>query len=76
VNAGYVISSETAKELAAALQEVHSRDGVEGNGRFSHNLVQEAMQNQAIRLMAIPHERWSQEMLMELIWEDFQPFLA
>lgn len=74
-NAGYVMSAETTKELTVKLQEIFTRHGIEGNGRFSYNLVQEAMQYQAIRLMDTPHDQWNQQLLMELVWSDFEPIL-
>lgn len=74
-NAGYLISAETKKELTVKLQEIFTRHGVEGNGRFSYNLVQEAMQHQAIRLMDTPRDLWNQQLLMELIWSDFLPVM-
>lgn len=72
-DAGYVIGSETRKALAAKLHAVIPR--VEGNGRFCYNLVQEAMQNQAVRLMEIPRDQWSHESMAELVWSDISPIL-
>jgi len=71
-NAGYLITDETVEKLAARLAEIAEKHGIGGNGRFAKNLVQEAMQNQAIRLTEIPQEQWDPMQLAELTWADFQ----
>lgn len=71
-NAGYLITNETIEKLAVRLSEIAGEHGIGGNGRFARNLVQEAMQNQAIRLTEIPQEEWNPRQLAELTWADFQ----
>jgi len=71
-NAGYLITDETVKKLAARLAEIAEQHGIGGNGRFARNLVQEAMQNQASRLIGIPQKEWNPKQLAELTWADFQ----
>lgn len=74
--AGYQIEKTTLARITASLADAATRHNLDGNGRFSRNLLQEAMQNQALRLMAMPKEEWNQVLLTELIWEDFQSLLA
>lgn len=73
--AGYRIGSDTLARITQRLEEMAQGKGIEGNGRFSRNLLQEAMQNQALRLTSLPREDWSEERLGELAWEDFRSIL-
>lgn len=73
--AGYVIDEQALEKVAMCLEKAIQAHRLNGNGRFSHNLLQEAMQHQAMRLMETPKEDWNQERLMQLVWADFQPLL-
>ncbi|WP_064199180.1 AAA family ATPase [Brevibacillus brevis] len=72
---GYAIEKTVLEKISQSLEKAVSDHRLNGNGRFSHNLLQEAIQNQAVRLMDIPKQEWNQEMLMQLAWADFQPLL-
>lgn len=73
--AGYRIADDTLQRITGRLQELAGDKGLHGNGRFSVNLLQETIQNQALRLTAQPREQWSEEVLGELSWEDFRASL-
>ncbi|QDX94549.1 AAA family ATPase [Brevibacillus laterosporus] len=67
----YELTDET-QELLAEKLEVWSEQGkIRGNGRFAKNVVQEAMQEQALRLAAEEKMDWTKEELSLLTWEDF-----
>ncbi|MGF9907150.1 AAA family ATPase [Brevibacillus porteri] len=72
---GYAIEKNVLEIISQSLDKAVSDHRLNGNGRFSHNLLQEAIQNQAVRLMDIPKQEWNQEVLMQLAWADFQPLL-
>ncbi|GED72291.1 hypothetical protein BRE01_59930 [Brevibacillus reuszeri] len=74
-SSGYSLTASTLEQIKQKLLEISSKHSLDGNGRFSHNLLQEAIQNQALRLITIPKDQWSQEMLTELVWEDFSALL-
>ncbi|WP_103106127.1 AAA family ATPase [Brevibacillus reuszeri] len=74
-SSGYSLADSTVDQIREKLLEITSKHRVDGNGRFSNNLLQEAIQNQALRLMTLPKDEWSQERLSELIWEDFSTLL-
>lgn len=74
--AGYRIQPETLSRIKNSLSEQAAGHRLDGNGRLSRHLLQEAMQNQALRLQALPQTNWDEDMLTELVWEDFQPFIA
>lgn len=74
-DAGYVLASGVSDRIKQKLQEVTASQPLEGNARFSRNLLSEAMQQQAIRLTAVPKQEWTREMLTTLEWADFSPLL-
>jgi len=69
--AGYKIADDVLGRLTARLEELERAGGILGNGRFSQNLLQQAMQHQALRITRLPREEWSDERLAELVWDDF-----
>lgn len=71
--AGYVLGADTEVLLAQALHSAAKEGILSGNGRLARNLVQEALQNQAVRLSMLPPEERTAARLRELIWEDFHP---
>nr|WP_238933352.1 AAA family ATPase [Brevibacillus choshinensis] len=73
--AGYQIDSRVIGQIKDKLLAVTESQRLDGNGRFSRNLLQEAMQHQAVRLMAVPKQSWTQELLTTLEWADFAPML-
>ncbi|KQL44549.1 AAA family ATPase [Brevibacillus choshinensis] len=75
IEAGYQIDSRVILKIKEKLQAATVSQPLEGNGRFSRNLLQEAMQHQAVRLMTIPKQDWSQTLLTTLEWSDFAPLL-
>ncbi|MFP3391267.1 AAA family ATPase [Brevibacillus sp. SIMBA_040] len=74
-SSGYSLVDSTVDQIREKLLEITSKHRVDGNGRFSNNLLQEAIQNQALRLMTLPKDEWTQERLSGLIWEDFSTLL-
>jgi DNA polymerase III delta prime subunit len=73
VHAGYCLSTETAIRIEEKLREAEERGFLEGNGRLAHNLVQETIQNQALRLTQLPLLERTPDRLAELTSDDFQP---
>ncbi|MFY0544280.1 AAA family ATPase [Brevibacillus sp. H7] len=73
--AGYQLSGEAEASLERALREAAEQGILSGNGRLAFNLVQEAIQNQALRLSQIPVEEMDAALLSELAWCDFQSLL-
>ncbi|MGG1661229.1 AAA family ATPase [Brevibacillus sp. NRS-1366] len=74
--AGYQIAESAFVQIKERLIEAANQQRVNGNGRFSRNLLQEAIQNQALRLMTVPKQDWDHDLLTGLIWEDFEPLLS
>ena len=73
--AGYRIADTARVNITRRLEELAQGGGIAGNGRFSQNLLQEAMQHQALRITRLPREEWSNERLAELVWDDFRKAL-
>jgi SpoVK/Ycf46/Vps4 family AAA+-type ATPase len=73
--AGYCLSADTARRMEEKLREAEKQGSLAGNGRLARNLVQEAIQNQALRLTRSPMQECTPDRLAELTWEDFQPLL-
>ncbi|MGN7470419.1 AAA family ATPase [Brevibacillus sp. SAFN-007a] len=74
--AGYVIEDSAVAAIGHRLEKASKEQRLHGNGRFSFNLLQEAIQNQALRLTGMSRENWDQELLMTLLWSDFEPLLT
>lgn len=74
--AGYQIDASVIGQIKDKLLAVTQSQRLDGNGRFSRNLLQEAMQHQAVRLMAVDRRSWTQELLTTLEWADFAPMLG
>ena len=73
---GYILGGQAEAQLRLSLRKAAIRHLLHGNGRLVQNLLQEAMQNQAIRLTSQPPSAWSREQLSSLEWEDFAPLFA
>ncbi|MGG0795713.1 AAA family ATPase [Brevibacillus laterosporus] len=67
----YEVTDHTQERLAEQLGTWSEQGRIKGNGRFAKNLVQEAMQEQALRLAAEEKSDWTKEDLSLLTWEDF-----
>ncbi|KZE51506.1 AAA family ATPase [Brevibacillus parabrevis] len=74
--AGYVIEASAIAAIAQSLETAGQKQMLQGNGRLSYNLLQEAIQNQAMRLTSIPREAWDEKLLAKLAWSDFEPLLT
>lgn len=74
--AGYVIEASAVAAIAQSLETAEQKQMLQGNGRLSYNLLQEAIQNQAMRLTSIPREAWDEKLLATLSWSDFEPLLT
>ncbi|MGF9826804.1 AAA family ATPase, partial [Brevibacillus agri] len=74
--AGYVIEDNAVAAIRQRLEKASQEQRLHGNGRFSYNLLQEAIQNQALRITGMSRESWDQELLATLLWSDFQPLLT
>ncbi|MBO8162646.1 MAG: AAA family ATPase [Brevibacillus sp.] len=72
---GYKLSEEADSKLLTHLQS-RKTGQLEGNARLVHNLLQEAIQYQAVRLSELPPAERSTERLMELRWEDLAPLFS
>ncbi|UFJ42297.1 AAA family ATPase [Brevibacillus humidisoli] len=70
---GYLLTEDTGSAILAHLQKLEQEQQLHGNARFVHNLLQEAIQHQAVRLVNRPLSEQSAEILQELRWEDFAP---
>lgn len=68
---GYVVEETALAKLRTQLERTALNGGVSGNGRFAQSLVQEAIQQQAFRLVRERANGWSEELLQTLVWEDF-----
>ncbi|USG68105.1 AAA family ATPase [Brevibacillus ruminantium] len=75
-DSGYSIRPETVVLLRERLEQAALAIGLHGNGRFVTNLLQEAMQNQAMRLTMTESAEWTREELVSLEWSDFSPLFA
>jgi SpoVK/Ycf46/Vps4 family AAA+-type ATPase len=75
LQAGYQIEASVVVKIKDSLNEAKKTRHLDGNARFSRNLLQEAMQNQALRLMEVPKQEWDQALLTKLEWADFAPLL-
>ncbi|MFD2371460.1 AAA family ATPase [Brevibacillus sp. GCM10020057] len=73
--AGYHIEAGALRQIRDKLRAAMASQRLEGNGRFSQNLLQEAMQQQALRLMNVAKPDWTDSMLSTLTWADFSPLL-
>ncbi|MBG9774699.1 AAA family ATPase [Brevibacillus laterosporus] len=67
----YEVMDETQERLAEQLGTWSEQGRIKGNGRFAKNMVQEAMQEQALRLAAEEKSDWTKEDLSLLTWGDF-----
>ncbi|TGV05470.1 AAA family ATPase, partial [Mesorhizobium sp. M00.F.Ca.ET.186.01.1.1] len=74
--AGYAIEASAVAAIAQSLETAEQKQMLQGNGRLSYNLLQEAIQNQAMRLTSIPREAWDEKLLATLSWSDFEPLLT
>ncbi|MEJ8546089.1 AAA family ATPase [Brevibacillus borstelensis] len=70
---GYQVHDKTVETIRAHLERAASSNLLHGNGRLVQNLVQEAMQNQAVRITERQTGEWTRETLSMLEWEDFAP---
>lgn len=66
----YELTDETQELLTEKLEALSEQGKIRGNGRFAKNVVQEAMQEQALRLAAEEKMDWTKEELSLLTWED------
>ena len=67
----YHLPEQVRLQVEEKLHEQKKKATLSGNARYVKNLVQEAIQNQALRLAEIAPEQLSREMLRDLQWEDF-----
>ncbi|WP_432774149.1 AAA family ATPase [Brevibacillus gelatini] len=74
--AGYVIEESAVAAIVQRLEQASKEQRLHGNGRFSYNLLQEAIQNQALRITGVSRENWDDELLATLLWSDFQPLFT
>lgn len=74
---GYLVHDKTVETIRTYLERAAASHQLHGNGRLVQNLVQEAMQNQAVRFTSKQAAEWTRDTLSMLEWEDFAPlFLA
>jgi len=73
-HAGYTISEPVRDQLLAKLDMLGTKGLLAGNGRFSQNMMMEAIQNQAYRLSQLSSAEWTDTVLQDLTWADFLPF--
>jgi len=74
-SSGYQIEDGALLRVRDKLLAAKASRRLEGNGRFSQNLLQEAMQHQALRLMTVAKQDWTESLLTTLTWADFSPIL-
>ncbi|WP_051967906.1 AAA family ATPase [Brevibacillus thermoruber] len=74
--AGYRLDSDVEERVRQQLDQAAQAGTLAGNGRLVHNLLQEAMQNQALRLTQAGADIPDKEQLSRLEWVDFQPLFA
>ncbi|WP_134687307.1 AAA family ATPase [Brevibacillus migulae] len=70
-HAQYQLAQGVREKVEQRLRVQQENGQLSGNARAIKNLVQEAIQNQALRLANIAPEQLTVEMLRELQWEDF-----
>ncbi|GAA4701944.1 AAA family ATPase [Brevibacillus fulvus] len=67
---GYQLAEGVLEQLQQQFELGAKQGWLDGNGRLVSNLVQEAIQNQALRLAETPFEQLSTDYLQQVIWQD------
>jgi SpoVK/Ycf46/Vps4 family AAA+-type ATPase len=71
--AGYRLGGDVEERIRQQLEQAAQAGTLTGNGRMVHNLLQEALQYQALRLTQAGDDSPDIEQLSRLEWVDFQP---